>query len=205
MEVPDHPRALRERRIRRDRAAAAIELPHVRALNQLVDRIEADTGLDNLPYIDPLFGGVAAELLFVLKAPEGDASPELHDRRFLSWDNDDAGAANFFRTCAAYGLDRRRCTAWNACPFPIKGDTPSRFELGRAEPYTRRMLELLPQLRVVVLLGRPAQHAWMKMALTGPDVQLVHGASPSPPGINHPRNRDSFEAAIRTAVRLLAD
>ncbi|MFG3616647.1 uracil-DNA glycosylase family protein [Nocardia sp. NPDC047654] len=203
MKIPDHPRALSERRIRRERAAAAIEMPHVRALNQLVDRIEADTRSENLPYIDPLFGGVAAELLFVLKAPEGDADPDLRDRRFLSWDNDDVGAENFFRTCAATGLDRARCTAWNACPFPITGGAPSRFELGRAEPYTRRMLELLPRLRVVVLLGRPAQRAWQKMSLTGANIHLVHGASPSPPGINHPDNRRSFEAAIRTAVRLL--
>ncbi|MGK8511378.1 uracil-DNA glycosylase family protein [Nocardia asiatica] len=203
MRIPAHPRALRERRIRRERAAAAIEMPHVRALNQLIDRIEADTGFENLPYIDPLFGGVAAELLFVLKAPEGDASPDLRDRRFLSWDNDDVGAENFFRTCAAAGLDRARCTAWNACPFPITGGAPTRSELGRAEPYTRRMLGMLPQLRVVVLLGSPAQHAWRKMSLTGGDIQVVHGASPSPPGINQPRNRSSFEAAIRTATRLL--
>jgi hypothetical protein len=62
VKIPDHPRALNESRIRRERAAAAIEMPHVRALNQLVDRIEADTRFENLPYIDPLFGGVEAEL-----------------------------------------------------------------------------------------------------------------------------------------------
>jgi hypothetical protein len=202
MDVPDHPRALKQERIRRERAAA-LGAPHVRELNQLIDRIGADTGFGNLPYIDPLFGGVAAELLFVLKAPEGDASPDITGKRFLSWDNDDVGAENFFRTCAEYGLDRRRCTAWNACPFPITGKSPSRFELGRAEPYTRRMLGLLPQLRVVVLLGRPAQHAWKRMSLIEPDIHLVCGASPSPPGINDPDNRSSFEAAIHTAVRLL--
>ncbi|MEU2124569.1 uracil-DNA glycosylase [Nocardia niwae] len=202
MDVPDQPRALAQRRVRRERAAA-LEMSHVRELNHLISRIEADTGFANLPCIDPLFGGVAAEVLFVLKAPEGDANPAITGKRFLSWDNDDVGAENFFRTCAEYGLDRRRCTAWNACPFPIEGDSPSRSELSRAEPYTRRMLGLLPRLRVVVLLGRPAQHAWQRMSLTGADIHLAHGASPSPPGINHPRNRGSFEAAIRTAVRLL--
>lgn len=203
MDVPRSPRALASDDVR-DERAAAIRLPNVRPINDLIDEIGRDVGVENLAYNDPTFGGVDAEVLFVLKAPEGDASSDRNRVSFQSFDNDDSGAEFLFRTCNRLGLAREKCAGWNICPFPIEGKNPSRGELERARPYTMRALELLPHLKVVLLLGNPAQKGWEDRFLRRrPDVEVIPGASPSPPGINQKRNRDSFEDAIRRAVRIV--
>ncbi|WP_110468696.1 uracil-DNA glycosylase family protein [Williamsia limnetica] len=109
-----------------------------------------------------------------------------------------------FRTCNRLGLARDKCAGWNICPFPTEGKNPSRAELERARPYTMRVLELLPKLTVVLLLGNPAQKGWESRFLRRrPDVEVILGASPSPPGINQKRNREDFESAIRRAVSVV--
>lgn len=203
MDVPKAPRALASDRVRSERAAA-IRLPHVQPINDLIDEIGRDVGVRNLAYNDPTFGGTEAEVLFVLKSPEGDAGSDRNRVSFQSFDNDDSGAEFLFRTCERFALPRVKCAGWNICPFPIEGKNPSRTELERARPYTMRMLELLPHLKVVLLLGNPAQKGWEDRFLhRRPDVEVVLGASPSPPGINQKRNRDNFEEAIRRVVRIV--
>ncbi|PYE19539.1 hypothetical protein DFR67_103452 [Williamsia limnetica] len=75
MDVSKAPRALKNDRLRSQRASA-IRLPHVRPINDLIDEIGRDVGVENLAYNDPTFGGLDAEVLFVLKALEGDASSD---------------------------------------------------------------------------------------------------------------------------------
>ncbi|MFH5230375.1 uracil-DNA glycosylase family protein [Antrihabitans spumae] len=171
----------------------------------MIKEIGLDVGSPNLPLNDPLFGGINAELLFVMKAPEADADPRLTNTRFLSLDNDDDGAANIFDACRRNDIARSRCVAWNICPFPIDGKNPSPSELRRAAPYTPRVLSLLPNLKVVVLHGGPAQDGWDHRLLGRRNgVKVITGASPSPPGINRQTNRSSFERAIRDGATHLS-
>ena len=79
---------------------------NVEPINRLVDEIGQVCGVANLPHLDPTFGGVNASVLFMLKAPEADANPDLLGRRFLSLDNDDIVAARMFETCRRFDMDR---------------------------------------------------------------------------------------------------
>ena len=206
VELPERPRSFANEKARQERAPY-IKQPHIRAINELIEEIGSTVGSPNLPYNDPLFGGVDAELLFVMKAPEADADPQKSGTRFLSFDNDDDGAANIFNACAQNGIARSRCIAWNICPFPIAGSRPTASDIRRAAPCTRRMISLLPDLKAVVLLGGPAHAGWNDGLLGAKrrSVTVFKGASPSPPGINQPKNRSSFEAAIHSAAIRLAE
>lgn len=201
--APDQPRALASTFARR-RRKRFIRDPHIAPISYLIDTIAEAENSPGLPYNDPLFGGVNAEMLFVLKSPQADADPALFGTRFLSVDNNDEGAENMFHALAANHIDRSRCLAWNICPFPTSGNTPSDSEISRAAPYTRQLIAMLPNLKVVVLLGGPARQGWSQALLGGRrDVTVIRGASPSPPGIHRATNRASFERAIRDASELL--
>lgn len=201
--LPTAPRALASDVVR-SRRARRIREPHVEPINHLIDRIAHETGNSRLPYLDPTFGGVEAELLYVLKAPEADADPDRDGVRFLSLDNDDVGAAIMFESAASNGIRRERCAAWNICPFPIVGSNPSSWELQQSVPYHVELVKLLSRLRVVVLLGRPARDGWSSRRFGVPrDVAVVAGASSARPGIYTPANRQSFESAMRRAAELL--
>ncbi|GGC74199.1 hypothetical protein GCM10011410_29320 [Hoyosella rhizosphaerae] len=189
-----------------ERASRAKHLgaPHVVPINDLVDEIGRAMGWANLPYIDPTFGGINSRALLVMKAPEEDADPSRTDHRFLSFDNNDDGAANMFEAFQRRGLARSLVLPWNVCPFPIVGYTPNAVERRRAAPFTRRLLGMLPALEVVVTLGGPARDGWRPSELhPGRKLNLIAGASPSPPGINTLKNRQSFDAAIDQLTQVL--
>lgn len=200
---PGEPRAFVNDNVRRERSRHIRDYP-VGPVNELIEQVANDCCLPSLPYNDPLFGGVDAELLIMMKAPEADANPEKTGVRFLCFDNDDNGAANIFEAFRRDGIARRRCIAWNICPFPIEGNYPNASELRRATPYTQKLIALLPRLRVILLLGGPAAKGWNTRLLGGRQgIEVLVGASPSPPGINSPRNRESFERAVQHAARIL--
>lgn len=199
MRNPRYARAMQDPAVRSARATH-IYAPHIEPINRLVDQIGKDRGLTNLPYLDPSFGGTDALVLLMLKAPEADADPNRRGPRFLSLDNDDSVAARIFDTCQEVGLDRSQLTAWNICPFPIAGGSPSTSEFDKAAPYNQQLLKLLPKLKVIVLLGAPARDGWRRMGIRTRATAIFEGASPSPPGINRPRNLQSYEAAMRAAA-----
>lgn len=204
MPIPRFPRAMRDPAVRSARAAD-VYAPHVAPINRLVDAIGLDLGVANLPYLDPTFGGIDASVLLMLKAPEADADPGRSGPRFLSLDNDDPVAARIFDTCHEVGLERSHLAAWNICPFPISAGTPNAREYNQAMPYNRQFLSLLPNLRTVVLLGAPARDGWARFGLRAVGAEIFVGASPSPPGINRPSNRASFETAMRSAAQSVSD
>ncbi|WP_129978071.1 hypothetical protein [Rhodococcus sp. Q1] len=202
VQIPRFPRAMRQPSVRADRAAH-IYAPHVEPINRLVDTISNERQVENLPYLDPTFGGTEASVLLMLKAPEADADPSRSGARFLSLDNDDPVAARIFEACSKEGIDRSSLVAWNICPFPIVGSVPNAEELRRATPYNMQLLSLLPELKAVVLLGVPAKSGWKRCGFRVPGAEIIEGASPSAPGINHPGNREAFESAMRSAAEAI--
>lgn len=175
--------------------------PNVEPINRLVDEIGQARRVSNLPLLDPTFGGVNASVLFMLKAPEADANPDLRGRRFLSLDNDDIVAARMFDTCRRFGMDREHLVAWNICPFPIRESAPDRSEFAAAAPYNARLLRMLTRLKAVVLLGAPARKGWYETGLGSiTSATVFEGASPSPPGINRAHNLESYERAMSSAA-----
>jgi uracil-DNA glycosylase len=171
--------------------------PHIAPLTDFVEalRIEAGTGA-GIPYFDPWDGGIKAETLFLLEAPGAKAVAS----GFISRNNNDETAKNIFEICVDAGLERKSTILWNAVPWyigsegKIRAATSADLESGlRPLP---RLLELLPDLRTIVLVGRKAEKASSK--LDGKKYRILVSPHPSPLFVNHaPGNKEKILSVFR--------
>lgn len=174
--------------------------PHVAPINTLVQRI-VESGKGDVPYVDPDSGGIGARVLFLLEAP---ARAAAHGSGMLSADNDDASAAHVWEGYQHSGLRRDYGVHWNAVPWyvgkkeKIRAVTPSEVTDGRQ--WLIALLELLPELRVVLSMGVPARKALepLQPMLQERGVSVVSTWHPSPRNYNsRPQSRpqvlDAFE------------
>jgi hypothetical protein len=162
--------------------------PHVAPLVQLADAIAAARRLapGDVPYPDPDHGGVGAEALFLLTSP-GPGAKQDSGSGLLSLENADSGAARCHHQTARVGLAWSRVVHWNVVPFPIKRERhPSRAEIDDGAYWIPSLLSLLPDLRVVVLLGLVAVGAWRDAVLGWPSLTVPEGPSPGPFGMLKP-------------------
>lgn len=100
----------------------------------------------------------------------------------LSLDNNDRTARQHSRgLCSRYGVDNSDIVHWNVVPFPIAGvknggSIPA--ERQRAARWTREVVELLPNLEIVLLLGAAARDGWKRAAVREPGLYVVPGKIP---------------------------
>ncbi|MBT2441789.1 uracil-DNA glycosylase [Streptomyces sp. ISL-36] len=142
--------------------------PHVRLVNEMVDDLRGHDGRGWMPYVAPWHGGVDARVLSVLRDP-GPATQDGTGSGFLCMENDDPTAA---RQCQAFGdagIGAGDITPWNAYPWYInRAPTAAEQQAGVAP--LKRLIELLPHLRVVLLQGGDAQRTWRRLAKKHPEV-----------------------------------
>ncbi len=152
--LEDKPRSLRdpsERETRKDR----LDDPRIQPLTAQVRRIreekQEEIKPEDIPYFDPLDGGIQARCLFLLQDP----GPKAVKSCFISRNNDDPTAENFFRLNEKAGLDRKLTVSWNIVPWRVRdvGDQ----EIQQGIPYLRCLLQHLQNLEVIVLVGQKAQ------------------------------------------------
>jgi uracil-DNA glycosylase len=200
----DQPKSLADPIVRKERLAAIRE-DHVSALNEIVERIRRDRSLaDEIPYFDPADGGSTASCLFLLEAP----GPKAVTSGFVSRNNPDETAKNFFLLNLEANLDRRRTVTWNIVPWYIgngkKIRPASPTDVAEGILYLRALLSLLTRLRAVILIGRKAQRARdlvQEMAPTSTILDMLH---PSPLVVNHdPANRPKMLKTLNTAKQIL--
>jgi uracil-DNA glycosylase len=132
--------------------------PHVAPLTAFVKRVRQDTGRgDDIPFFDPLDGGINARALFVFEAP----GPKAVESGFVSRNNPDESAKNFFLACENAQLRREDTVAWNVVPWYIGDGTKVRpaakTDIVAGIPYLLDLLGMLPRLGAVVLAGGKAQ------------------------------------------------
>jgi uracil-DNA glycosylase len=157
-----------------------------------------------VPDFDPFDGGVSAECLFLLEAPGSRAVGS----GFISRDNPDETASNFFAVNAEAGVPRSRTVTWNAVPWYIGDSTRIRAATGSdlrdAERYLEELLSLLPQLKVVVLIGRKAQRLRTRIQRLAPSASVLSCPHPSPLSFNgRPDRRDEMLACLTRVTELL--
>lgn len=177
--------------------------PHVAPITSFVERIRAERG-KYVPHVDPDSGGVLAQVLFVLESP---ARPASHGSGMLSADNDDGTAANIWAAYRDSGLPRTHGLHWNAVPWYVgdglteKNVSSAQVESGHA--YLLDLLKLAPDVRVVVAMGKPAQHSLLRIqtALAGQGVILLHSIHPSPRN-NARGGPEQVRAVFREAYEL---
>ena len=189
------------------RVARQTELrdPHIAPLTAFVDTLRAEMGSDyQIPYFDPWDGGTAAEVLYLLEAPGAKAVVS----GFISRNNPDETAKNFFQLNQQSGIPRKRTITWNIVPWYIGSSSRIRaansndIEIG-IRPLNS-LLDLLPRLRAIVLIGQKAQRGSIHIAKLRPDVRFFESPHPSPLFVNNsPFNREKILVALREVADYL--
>ncbi|MFC3688621.1 uracil-DNA glycosylase family protein [Aquipuribacter hungaricus] len=198
-----------------ERARARLHEPHVAPLTDLVGQVRARTG-EHVPDVDPGGGGVRARVLLLRQDPFCSARDGA---RLVSPYADDATSAGVLRACEAAGLPDGDVLLWNVVPWwvhdpdrvpPGRRTRARPAEARRAAPWLRALLDLLPRLDTVVLLGRDAQAEWgvatggTEGVTAGPDgatpggtLRVLRCPSPSPMSLH---GRDAAGRSHRELV-----
>jgi uracil-DNA glycosylase len=195
----DAPKLLGDAQARADRLKQLHE-PHIAPLTAFVEqlRLEAGPGA-GIPYFDPWDGGVNADTLFLLEAP----GPKAVQSGFISRNNPDETAKNMFELCREAGLDRKTMILWNAVPWyigsgtKIRAATPADLEAG-LKPLPR-LLDLLPNLRSIVLVGKKAEKAAAQLSRV--KYTVFRCPHPSPLFVNNASGNRSKILAVLNQVR----
>jgi uracil-DNA glycosylase len=199
------PKSLRHQHNRESRLKA-IHQPHVADLNGFVAALRSRKGPGyEIPFFDPFDGGVAARALLLMEAPGRRAVVS----GFVSRDNPDETAKNTFELSLAAGLNRQDAVLWNVCPWfvgtattiaPVRG-----ADIREAEGELRWLLNRLPQLQCVALIGRKAQRAITTVTAERPGLPIVVMPHPSPKFVNRrPENRAKVLEGFRSIARVIA-
>lgn len=163
---------------------------HIAPINRLVDELCNDGIHGWAPYVAPMYGGVNARLLSVLRDP----GPRTQDSRFLCVENDDPTAEAMFWLLREAGIGVGEMVPWNAYPWYINR-APTAAEIHPGVAPLRRIIELLPDLRVVVLHGVDAKKVWKRFDklyhnivddLTERGVQIIKTYHTSRQAFRHP-------------------
>lgn len=139
---------------------AGVRQPHIAPINDLVDELRMDSR-GWVPYVAPIYGGVDAEVLHVFRAPGPMTNAADRGSGFLCLENDDPAAERLARLLDEASIGPERTITWNAYPWYINRK-PSAAELDAGVEPLRRLLTLLPGLRVVLLHGGEAKVVWRK-------------------------------------------
>jgi hypothetical protein len=146
---------------RAEQHATALTAPHIAPINQFVDSIRDRDGRGWAPYVAPLHGGVDAQVLSILRDP-GPATRDGTGSGFLAIENDDPTAERQVVLFESGGISPRQVLPWNAYPWYFNRQ-PTASELDAGAQVIVELLDLLPDLRVVLLQGRDAEVGWKKV------------------------------------------
>jgi len=155
-----------------------------------------------IPYFDPLDGGINASLLFLLEAP----GPKAVESGFISRDNPDPTARNMMHLLNECGVPRRETISWNIVPWYVGSNGHIRpvnqKEITNGIEYLRSLQPLLPNIRVIVLVGGKAQKAWFAIEELF-HIPILACPHPSQRVLNvWPEKRDEIKSVFHQAVQI---
>jgi uracil-DNA glycosylase len=204
VKMNDTPKSLGNSRHCTQRLACLHE-PHMRELTAFVERIRRERGCgDAVPYFDPADGGVEAECLYVAEAP----GPRAVQSGFISRNNPDESAKNLLELNAKAGVPRNCTVICNIVPWYVGSGGRIRpadsTDIEEGWPYLLQLLDMLPRLRIVVLVGGKAQRVASRLRAIRPDLQIMKCPHPSPMFVNRkPQNREALLATFREVAAAL--
>lgn len=180
----DRPKLLEEPAALRARLAQIHDI-HVAPLTAFIHRVRERMGpTAAIPYIDPWDGGIEAEVMFLLEAP----GPKARNSGFVSMNNPDESAKNFFEISREAGIERKRIVIWNTVPWYIGSGTRIRpansRDLADGIQSLPELLQLLPKLRAIVFVGNKARKAERQVRTIAPDLRVFFSPHPSPMFVN---------------------
>lgn len=158
-----------------------LELPHVAPLCEFCQRLRAD-GRGAVPDFDPLDGGVDANVLFLMEKPgpmtDDTGATGRVGSGFVSRDNNDSTAEAILRFMEIAEVDRERSILWNIVPWWNGTRAIAASELTAGTERLARLIEMLPELCVVVGVGAKARRAEKLVTRIG--LPFISSAHPSP-------------------------
>lgn len=175
--------------------------PHIAPVNRYVDELR-DVGRGWVPYVAPLHGGVEARVLSILRDP-GPATQDDKGSGFICVENNDGSAELQAVLLEQAGLSPYELLPWNAYPWYINR-APRAAELDAGVQTILHLLELAPRLKIVLLQGGDADHAWRRVLRQSPEIERERGLTvvrtfhPSPQALFV---RDLEERAARVKRR----
>lgn len=184
-----------------------IDEVHIAPLSQFVRRLREKKGEEaSIPYIDPWDGGIEAEVLFLLEAP----GPKARNSGFVSMNNPDETAKNLFEISRAVGIDRKRTITWNTVPWYIGSGNRIRpansSDIAAGIQSLAELLQLLPKLRAIVLVGGKAQKVQSHIQIVAPHLKVFVSPHPSPMFINRkPENKGILLSSWSVVQSFLAE
>jgi uracil-DNA glycosylase len=202
----DTPKSLGDPVVRTARRAQLNDA-RVAPLTEYVEQLRARVGgTAAVPDFDPWDGGINAEVLFLLEAPGAKAV----ETGFVSRNNPDETAKNFFLLNQEAGIARERTVLWNIVPWYIGTGTRIRpanpTDIAQGIGPLPELLTLLPALHAVVLVGQKAGAARRAIAELRPTVRVFDTPHPSPLFINNkPENRGRLLGALKDVASFLGD
>lgn len=207
----DAPRGLRDPDVLADRNAmlgtAKETLPLEAWAREVEERRRALQPGIVIPHFDPAESGVAARALLLLEAPGPKTVPEWGGSGFISVDNDDPTAQNVWTTRNDVGL-HDHALAWNIVPWVLGRASvkPSSAELAQGAVELRGLLNVLPNLRVIVLAGQKAQQAWDAHLdlIIGDQYRVIRTVHPAGQSFAQRGAKERFVAALRKTAELVA-
>ena len=179
IEKPNAARSMRDERVRIARRAM-LDLPHIAPLTRFAADLRIRHNIE-VPDFDPLDGGIRARILFLKEKPGPMTSASRSGRvgsGFISRDNDDPTAEATFRFMSAAGIPREDTLMWNVVPGWNGTRKITRQELIDGVAEVRNLMSLLPDIEVVVLVGKKAARA--EPLLEGTGVIIRHSLHNSP-------------------------
>ncbi|WP_206030190.1 uracil-DNA glycosylase [Roseomonas sp. AR75] len=169
----DRPRALRDGDARM-RRRAMLALPHMQPLATFAERLRLARPGTEVPDFDPLDGGVNAQALFLFEKP----GPMAGSSGFISRNNDDRTAEATFQFMRAADLPREATCLWNAVPWWNGTREVSAAELQEGADSALELMQLLPHLRVAILVGLRAGKIARELRQRGLAVLVSYHPSP---------------------------
>ncbi len=140
---------------------------HIAKINQFVDELRRDER-GWAPYIAPMYGGVQARLLSILRDP-GPKTQDDSGSGFLCMENDDPTAERISGLFAEADIKAHDIVPWNAYPWYINR-APNAVELNAGTEPLKRVVDLMPKLSVVMLHGGEAKNGCKKFIRQYPNL-----------------------------------
>lgn len=205
--MEDKPKSLKSESERLERGRMLLE-EHILPLTRFVERIRRERPDKIIPYFDPLDGGVNAECLCVFEAP-GKMTRVGGGSGFISRNNHDNSASNFFKMSEEVGIPRYRTVSWNIVPWYVgtydKRGEPTPEDMLAGFDYLCCVIDMLPRLRAIALFGAKARSIENRVTASYPHLNVFVANMPSPVFVNRAKgNRERITDALRDVKKFLA-
>lgn len=141
-----------------------------------------------IPYFDPMDGGVSAKCLFVLEAP----GPNAVKSGFISRNNPDETAKNMFELLQELKIARSDTILWNIVPWYIGREEKIRpansNDIKEGYKCLEELIVILRRIKVIVLVGLKAQRIEKQLINNYGKLKIIKCYHPSPLYINIKRD-----------------